>query len=134
MNFEFSDDEQQLREAVQRWVERGYGFDRRTAIAKAGGFSAEVWGEIAELGLLGLGTSEEDGGMAMGPVAAMLALEAAGHYSAPYLRGLPHNFGAVGPDSAHGVAGAYFNTRKTTIYGGSNEVQRNIVAQTVLGV
>ena len=78
MNFEFSDDEQQLREAVQRWVERGYGFDRRTAIAKAGGFSAEVWGEIAELGLLGLGTSEEDGGMAMGPVAAMLALEALG--------------------------------------------------------
>ncbi len=78
MNFEFSDDEQQLSEAVQRWVERGYGFERRRAIAKAGGFSAEAWGEIAELGLLGLGTSEEDGGMAMGPVAAMLALEALG--------------------------------------------------------
>ena len=78
MNFEFSDDEQQLSEAVQRWVERGYGFERRTAIAKAGGFSAEAWGDIAELGLLGLGTSEEDGGMAMGPVAAMLALEALG--------------------------------------------------------
>jgi alkylation response protein AidB-like acyl-CoA dehydrogenase len=31
------------------------------------------------------------------------------------------------------LASAYFNTRKTTIYGGSNEVQRNIVAQTVLG-
>jgi alkylation response protein AidB-like acyl-CoA dehydrogenase len=78
MNFEFSDDEQQLSEAVQRWVERGYGFERRSAIAKAGGFSAEAWGEIAELGLLGLGTSEEDGGMAMGPVAAMLAVEALG--------------------------------------------------------
>lgn len=78
MNFEFSDDEQQLSEAVQRWVERGYGFERRTAIAKAGGFSAEAWGEIAELGLLGLGTSEDDGGMAMGPVAPMLALEALG--------------------------------------------------------
>ncbi|MCK9684373.1 acyl-CoA dehydrogenase family protein [Scleromatobacter humisilvae] len=78
MNFEFSDDEQQLSEAVQRWVERGYGFERRTAIARAGGFSAEAWGEIAELGLLGLGTSEDDGGMAMGPVAAMLALEALG--------------------------------------------------------
>ena len=78
MNFEFSDDEQQLSEAVQRWVERGYGFERRTAIAKAGGFGAEAWAEIAELGLLGLGTSEDDGGMAMGPVAAMLALEALG--------------------------------------------------------
>jgi alkylation response protein AidB-like acyl-CoA dehydrogenase len=31
------------------------------------------------------------------------------------------------------LAGTYFNYRKTTIYGGSNEVQRNIVAQTVLG-
>ena len=34
----------------------------------------------------------------------------------------------IAPLSAH-----YFNYRKTTIYGGSNEVQRNIVAQTVLG-
>jgi alkylation response protein AidB-like acyl-CoA dehydrogenase len=32
------------------------------------------------------------------------------------------------------LAANYFNFRKTTIYGGSNEVQRNIVAQTVLGV
>jgi hypothetical protein len=31
------------------------------------------------------------------------------------------------------LAGFYFNQRKTTIYGGSNEVQRNIVSQTVLG-
>ncbi|GMV45184.1 MAG: acyl-CoA dehydrogenase [Pseudomonadota bacterium] len=31
------------------------------------------------------------------------------------------------------LAATYFNYRKTTIYGGSNEVQRNIVAQTVLG-
>jgi hypothetical protein len=31
------------------------------------------------------------------------------------------------------LAPTYFNYRKTTIYGGSNEVQRNIVAQTVLG-
>jgi alkylation response protein AidB-like acyl-CoA dehydrogenase len=78
MDFDFSDDEQQLSEAVQRFVERGYAFERRTAIAKAGGFSAQAWGEIAELGLLGLGTAEADGGMAMGPVAAMLALEALG--------------------------------------------------------
>ncbi|HEY2482475.1 MAG TPA: acyl-CoA dehydrogenase family protein [Caulobacteraceae bacterium] len=63
-----------------------------------------------------------------------LTLEAAGHYGAPYLRGLPHNFGPVGPDSAHGVAGAYFNTRKTSIYGGSNEIQRNIIAKMVLGL
>jgi len=31
------------------------------------------------------------------------------------------------------LAGTYLNMRKTSIYGGSNEVQKNIVAQTVLG-
>jgi alkylation response protein AidB-like acyl-CoA dehydrogenase len=39
----------------------------------------------------------------------------------------------VGPAHAAPLAGTYFTLRKTTIYGGSNEVQRNIVAQTVLG-
>ncbi|CAD5372968.1 Pimeloyl-CoA dehydrogenase large subunit [Rubrivivax sp. A210] len=37
------------------------------------------------------------------------------------------------PASILPLASVYFNHRKTTIYGGSNEVQRNIVAQTVLG-
>jgi hypothetical protein len=39
----------------------------------------------------------------------------------------------VGAAYAAPLAPTYFNYRKTTIYGGSNEVQRNIVAQTVLG-
>jgi len=37
------------------------------------------------------------------------------------------------PDYCAPLASSYFNMRKTTIYGGSNEVQRNIVSQTVLG-
>ncbi len=37
------------------------------------------------------------------------------------------------PSAILPLAGTFFNMRKTTIYGGSNEVQRNIVAQTVLG-
>jgi alkylation response protein AidB-like acyl-CoA dehydrogenase len=39
----------------------------------------------------------------------------------------------VGAAHCSPLASHYFNYRKTTIYGGSNEVQRNIVAQTVLG-
>ncbi|MFC3079572.1 acyl-CoA dehydrogenase family protein [Phenylobacterium terrae] len=62
-----------------------------------------------------------------------LALEAAGHYGAPYLREDGANMG-VGPDYARGVAGEYFNGRKTSIYGGSNEIQRNIIAKMVLGL
>ena len=63
-----------------------------------------------------------------------LALEAAGYYGAPFLRGAPHNLGPVGPDYARGLAGDYFNGRKTSIYGGSNEIQRNIIAKMVLGL
>ena len=39
----------------------------------------------------------------------------------------------VGAAHCAPLASHYFNTRKTTIYGGSSEVQRNIVAQTMLG-
>jgi alkylation response protein AidB-like acyl-CoA dehydrogenase len=65
-----------------------------------------------------------------------LALEAVGHYGAPYFRGFGEgdNEHPIGPDHAHRVAPTYFNTRKTTIYGGSNEIQRNIIAKMVLGL
>jgi alkylation response protein AidB-like acyl-CoA dehydrogenase len=66
-----------------------------------------------------------------------LALEAAGHYGAPYFRGFPKdgdNTHPIGPDYAHPTAPNYFNGRKTSIYGGSNEIQRNIIAKMVLGL
>ncbi|MCW1381610.1 acyl-CoA dehydrogenase family protein [Novosphingobium sp. KCTC 2891] len=65
-----------------------------------------------------------------------LALEAAGHYGAPYFRGFGEgdNEHPIGPDWATRTAPSYFNMRKTTIYGGSNEVQRNIIAKMVLGL
>jgi alkylation response protein AidB-like acyl-CoA dehydrogenase len=66
-----------------------------------------------------------------------LALEAAGHYGAPYFRGFPtdgDNMRPIGPDYAHRTAPSYFNVRKTSIYGGSNEIQRNIIAKMVLGL
>ncbi|MFC3069229.1 acyl-CoA dehydrogenase family protein [Phenylobacterium soli] len=62
-----------------------------------------------------------------------LALEAVGHYGAPFLRDIGHNAG-IGPDDARGLAGEYFNGRKTSIYGGSNEIQRNIISKAVLGL
>jgi alkylation response protein AidB-like acyl-CoA dehydrogenase len=41
---------------------------------------------------------------------------------------------SIGADFCAPLASTYFNLRKTTIYGGSNEVQRNIIAQQALGV
>ena len=40
----------------------------------------------------------------------------------------------IGPDWAGSLAPQYFNTRKTTIYGGSNEIQKNIIAKAILGL
>jgi len=39
-----------------------------------------------------------------------------------------------GPDWAGPIASNYFNTRKVTIYGGSNEIQRGIIAKAILGL
>ncbi len=38
------------------------------------------------------------------------------------------------PDAARHAARAYFNYRKTSIYSGSNEIQKNIIAKAVLGL
>ncbi|WP_332775816.1 acyl-CoA dehydrogenase family protein [Polaromonas sp.] len=66
-----------------------------------------------------------------------LMMLAAGPYSLPFIEeameaGWQGDFPG-GVLSNAPLASTYFNLRKTTIYGGSNEVQRNIVAQTVLG-
>jgi len=69
--------------------------------------------------------------------AAELAVEAAGRYAAPHLTGADEpgdNALPIGPPYARGVADTYFNMRKTSIYGGSNEIQRNIIAKAVLGL
>jgi alkylation response protein AidB-like acyl-CoA dehydrogenase len=70
--------------------------------------------------------------LAAGPFALPLIREAMeagwqGDAAAGALGGFPGGVVANAP-----LASTYFNMRKTTIYGGSNEVQRNIVAQTVL--
>jgi alkylation response protein AidB-like acyl-CoA dehydrogenase len=41
---------------------------------------------------------------------------------------------AAGDDDAAPLAAYYFNFRKTSIYGGSNEIQKNIIAQMMLGL
>ena len=66
-----------------------------------------------------------------------LMMLAAGPYALPYIQeAMEAGYQGDYPGDVLGnapLAATYFNMRKTTIYGGSNEVQRNIVAQTVLG-
>ncbi len=51
-------------------------------------------------------------------------------------RALPFNGegSPLTPSYAAPLAGAYLNLRKTSIYGGSNEIQKNIIAQTILAL
>jgi hypothetical protein len=58
-----------------------------------------------------------------------------GYYAAPYIPEAMEygwNEQPVGPEDAAPLASAYFNMRKASIYGGTNEIQRNIIAKMVL--
>ncbi|MEY4584342.1 MAG: hypothetical protein RJB10_839 [Pseudomonadota bacterium] len=78
MNFDFTDDQEQLRDAVRKWVDKAYTFEHRRSVEKSGGFSKEIYAELAGLGLTGLYISEEDGGLGMGPVEGMVVMEELG--------------------------------------------------------
>jgi len=65
-----------------------------------------------------------------------LTLEAVGNYGHVNVPTgeLTGNEFIAGPDYSNGSAQTYFNMRKTSIYGGSNEIQHNIIAKMVLGL
>ena len=65
-----------------------------------------------------------------------LLMEVVGPYALPYQDEPEHgqNEPPIGPDWAGSVAPTYFNWRKISIYGGSNEIQRNIIAKAILGL
>jgi len=66
-----------------------------------------------------------------------LMLEAVGPYGLPfdraYLEGNAEH-SVTQDDDAAPLASYYFNFRKTSIYGGSNEIQKNIITQMILGL
>ena len=94
--------------------------------------------------------SDESAGKGPGPEASFLKIrgtevqqgitelliEAIGNYAHPFV---PESMEAgwnenpVGPEYAASIAPHYFNWRKASIYGGSNEIQKNIIAKAVLG-
>ena len=75
-------------------------------------------------------------GTEVGQKITELAVEAAANYSAPFVEVWPAsaNLPPLGPYAIEDVAPRYFNQRKVTIYGGSSEVQRNIMAKAMIGL
>jgi alkylation response protein AidB-like acyl-CoA dehydrogenase len=69
MNFEFSDEQQQLHDSVQRYLAEQYTFDRFRAInASQAGWDKAAWAGLAELGVLALNVPAAQGGLGFGPV------------------------------------------------------------------
>ena len=66
-----------------------------------------------------------------------LARRAMGPYAQPFIEEALHesfNDEAVGPEEAAPLASQYFNNRKLSIFGGSNEIQKNIISKMILGL
>jgi alkylation response protein AidB-like acyl-CoA dehydrogenase len=75
MDFNFTEEQELLRETLERFCRDHYGFDQRRQLLKA---KADHWAALAELGILALPFAEEDGGFGGSMVDVMLVMEAFG--------------------------------------------------------
>lgn len=79
MDFDFTSEQQQLSDTVKRFVASEYGFETRRKIMQSeAGWSREVWGQLAEMGLLALQVPEAYGGMAPASTETMVTMNAFG--------------------------------------------------------
>jgi alkylation response protein AidB-like acyl-CoA dehydrogenase len=81
MNFKLSNEQEMLRDGLNKFLATRYGLERSRAAAKTGdGWQADIWRAFAiELGILGAALPEEVGGIGGGPVEIMVIAEALGH-------------------------------------------------------
>ena len=158
MDFDLSEEQRLLKESVDGLLRSSYDFDaRKKYMAEKGGWSKAVWGKLAEveielkaLELTQLRVVADEGKHGKGkpnPASSVLKIkgseiqqattellmEVIGPFAAPY-----DEHGDDGSnetmDWTAQIAPSYFNNRKVSIYGGSNEIQRNIITKAVLGL
>jgi alkylation response protein AidB-like acyl-CoA dehydrogenase len=80
MDLSFNDDQKQLQDALTKFIERDYGFERRRAHQQLPeGFSREAWAQFAEMGLLALPFAEADGGLGGGAAEMLVVMTAIGN-------------------------------------------------------
>jgi pimeloyl-CoA dehydrogenase small subunit len=89
MDFDLSDEQRQLKESVERLLGDAYGDlnERKGYTQEPKGYSAALWQQYADLGLLAAPFAEEHGGLGQGPTETMIIAEAFGRALAvePYL-------------------------------------------------
>jgi alkylation response protein AidB-like acyl-CoA dehydrogenase len=79
MNFDYSDEQQQLADSVRKYLANDYSFEKRKAILNsASGISDAAWATLAAMGLTAIAVPEADGGFGGGAVDLMAAMEACG--------------------------------------------------------
>lgn len=79
MNFSFTEEQTLLQDSLTRFVQKEYTFEKRLAIQKSSeGYSRAVWGQLAEMGVLGLPFSEEYGGIGGGAAEILIVMQAIG--------------------------------------------------------
>lgn len=88
MNFNLSEEQTLIRDSIARFVLDNYEFDKRNSyVAMDHGYSADNWGQFAELGWLSIPFAEEQGGFGGGPVDTMVIMQEFGRglVAEPYL-------------------------------------------------
>ena len=79
MNFEYTEEQQQLADSIRKYLANEYDFEKRKAIIKSpGGLSDAAWSTFAEMGLTAIALPEADGGFGGGAVDLMAPMEACG--------------------------------------------------------
>jgi alkylation response protein AidB-like acyl-CoA dehydrogenase len=76
VDFNFTETQDMVRDGLSRLVREEYEWEKRgEVIASDAGWRPEIWAQLAELGILGMPFSEEDGGFGGGAVDAMVVME-----------------------------------------------------------
>jgi alkylation response protein AidB-like acyl-CoA dehydrogenase len=78
MDFNLTGEQQMLRESASRFVREQYGFEARRKWSAEAGWSAQRWGQYAEMGWLSLSIPESLGGLGCGFVETALVVEELG--------------------------------------------------------
>jgi alkylation response protein AidB-like acyl-CoA dehydrogenase len=79
MNFEYSEEQQQLADSIGKYLANEYSFEKRkTILTSPSGLSDTAWTTFAELGLTSIALPEADGGFGGGALDLMAAMEACG--------------------------------------------------------
>ena len=79
MDFNYTDEQNALRDTLARFIAKDYGFEQRRALAKSDeGFSRDHWKQFAELGLTALPFPDNLGGLGGNAVDTMLVMDAFG--------------------------------------------------------